>query len=257
MMSDIQAIEKVALTYSTLLLVVLGLFSLSVGMILWLGGSIFHRAIGFVFGIIIGVIAAWVLMPDRFWAWLLLPIVAGAIGTGLSRIALAMIGVILVGGTGYLLVAFYGAHPWSLANEPAFTVAADQPRMGLEETMNRLEQQRQVIAVKWREMLSNRTISDFTAPAIVALLYIVGSLIFRRAAGALAASGMGAVMVGFGMMCLLLQKGSTPLSIVLGRLEMFGLIFAGMIVFGTVIQFVLCPRKKKRPSPTPMEDKEP
>jgi hypothetical protein len=252
-MSDLQAFEKVAMYYSSVLMVGVGLLSLSAGIILWLGGSIFHRAIGFVFGIIIGTVAAWIMMPDQLWAWLVLPVAAGALGAALSRTALAMMGVVIFGTAGCLVIVFYRAQPWMLANDPAFTVSAGQARMELEETVTRLGQQGKVVAMKWQEALNGHTATDFAIPAVIVLAYLVASVVFRRAAGALAASSTGTVMIGLGLMCLLLQKGSTPLTMLTNRPQFYGLIVAGMIVFGTLVQYTLCPCKKKRPSPMQME----
>jgi hypothetical protein len=58
-------------------------------------------------------------------------------------------------------------------------------------------------------------------------------------------SAMGTALIALGMIALLLNKGSGPLTTVSERPMMYGCVLVGMIAAGTLVQGLLVPRKAK------------
>ncbi|NLH17473.1 MAG: hypothetical protein GX455_12930 [Phycisphaerae bacterium] len=248
-MDDIQAFEKVAQGYSALLLVGGGLGMVSVGILLWLGGLAFSRAIACVFGIVTGAIGAWLLLPEFWWAWIVVPAVVGVMAMALHRMVLILMGEALVGvgAVGWILIRAGALE--SLAKQEAFS-SPQAAALTIEQTLHILGQQVLVISERIQNSIQNRVPSDFVIPAVLILAFLVVAVILRRWVAALSCSAMGTVLIGVGMIALLLNKGSAPLTRVAEKPILYGTILVGMIAAGTLVQGFLVPHKRKpRPSP--------
>ncbi|UCC22593.1 MAG: hypothetical protein JSW23_00525, partial [Planctomycetota bacterium] len=81
---------------------------------------------------------------------------------------------------------------------------------------------------------------------VVVILVVIGIFILHLAS-ALCCSALGTVLIFAGMILLLLYKGAEPISAICERGHFYLCVFAGMIVFGTVEQMLVCqPRKGKK-----------
>jgi hypothetical protein len=75
---------------------------------------------------------------------------------------------------------------------------------------------------------------------LLAIVFIVGGLIFWRLIPALCFSVLGTMLIFAGMILLLLYKGVEPVSYISSQPPVYGGVFAAMTAFGTVEQLVLC-----------------
>lgn len=243
-MDEIQAFEKAAQGYSALLLVGGGLGMVSVGILLWLGGLAFSRAIACVFGIVAGAVGAWIMLPGFWWAWLVVPALAGVLAMALHRMVLILMGEALlgIGAVGWILIRAGALE--SLAKQEAFS-SPQAAALTMEQTLHILGQQALVISERIQSSIQNRVPSDFVIPVILILAFLVAAVILRRWIAALSCSAMGTVLIGLGMIALLLNKGSGPLTQLSERPVMFGMILVGMIAAGTLVQGLLVPHKRK------------
>ena len=87
------------------------------------------------------------------------------------------------------------------------------------------------------------------AAAVIALVLekmLTGGSFFWRLISAVFCSVSGTTLVFAGMTLLLLYKGATPAKSIAGKQSVYLAVFAGMIVFGTVEQLLLCRRFGKK-----------
>jgi hypothetical protein len=81
----------------------------------------------------------------------------------------------------------------------------------------------------------------------VVILAVVGiGLLIPRGICALICSALGVVWITIGMFFLLLYKGSKPADIVLANPSLFGMIVAGMVVVGVLINLAIAPAKARK-----------
>ena len=79
---------------------------------------------------------------------------------------------------------------------------------------------------------------------VLMLICIVVGFSFWQLASALCCSALGTILIFAGMILLLLNKGSMPVSIISRRSPFYVAVFAAMIVFGTTEQLLLCKQPK-------------
>lgn len=249
-MEELQAFERAAQGYSTLLLVGGGLGMVSIGILLWLGGLAFSRAIACVFGIIVGTVVAWIVFSETWWAWLVVPAASGMMAMALHRMVLIVMGEVLlgIGAVGWVLVRAGALE--SLAKQEAFA-SPQAAALTMEETLRVLGQQALVINERIQNSIQDRVPSDFVIPAVLIVVFLAAALVLRRWIAALSCSTMGTVLIATGMILLLLHKRSTPLTWVAEKPILYGMILVGMIAAGTLVQGLLVPHKR-RPNPSPL-----
>ena len=131
-----------------------------------------------------------------------------------------------------------------MAKQEAFA-SPQAAALTLEQTLKTVGQQAMIISERLQGAIQNRVPSDFVVPVILVLVFLVAAIILRRWIAALSCSAMGTVLIGLGMVALLLNKGSGPLTTVSERPMMYGSILVGMIAVGTLVQGLLVPRKVK------------
>lgn len=243
-MGDLKAFEQVAQNYSPMLLVGGGLAMLSFGILLWLGGLAFSRAIACVFGIVAGAVGAWIALPGFWWAWLVVPALAGVLAMAMHRLVLILMGEVLLGVGAVVWMLIRAGALESLAKQEAFA-SPQAAVLTMEQTLKTVGQQAMIISEQLHGAIQNRVPSDFIVPVILVLAFLVAAVILRRWIAALSCSAMGTVLIGVGMIALLLNKGSEPLTTISEKPMMYGSILVGMIAVGTLVQGLLVPRKVK------------
>jgi hypothetical protein len=83
---------------------------------------------------------------------------------------------------------------------------------------------------------------------VLAVIFIIGGRSLQQLASALCCSILGTVLIFAGMILLLLNKGSMPVSIISNRLSFYVAVFAAMMVFGTTEQLLLCKKSETSPA---------
>lgn len=81
------------------------------------------------------------------------------------------------------------------------------------------------------------------AAIVITVIALGAGFIFRQLVGAIGCSIFGTGMIFFGMITLLLYKGSQPLSSIYNRPAFYAAVAACMIIFGSVAGFMLCCEK--------------
>jgi hypothetical protein len=243
-LGDVKAFEQAAQGYSSFLLVGGGLAALSLGLLLWLGGLAFSRAIACVFGIVAGAVGAWIALPGFWWAWLVVPALAGVLAMALHRMVLILMGEVLLGVAAVVWMLIRAGALESLAKQEAFA-SPQAAALTLEQTLKTVGTQAMAISDKLLAEVQNRVPSDFVVPVLLILAFLVAAVILRRWIAALSCSAMGTALIGLGMIALLLNKGSGPLTTISDKPMMYGSILVGMIAAGTLVQGLLVPRKAK------------
>lgn len=90
----------------------------------------------------------------------------------------------------------------------------------------------------------------------LAAICVVGGFTLWRLTAAMCFSTLGTTLIFFGMTLLLLYKGSSPSGYLGEKPLLYAGVFAGMTLFGTVEQLVLCRRPQAVPAKKKIDDKE-
>jgi hypothetical protein len=233
--------QTAALQFNPLLLIVPGGIGVVVGIAVWLAGINFSKIIAPVIGFVGGATAAFMISNHPSPA----PVLSAAI---FAAIVSLLVHKVIIAITGYaalvavclvfFIINSFAANPGSpaSANPPAplkYQVtnaqALDQTKTYVTELTNELAHlSKKIPGTMW----------FYFAGAVIAVL-VVGSF-FGRIFFAVASGTLGVIMVFFGMTCLLLYKGSAPLTHIYCGLHYYFAVFAGMVVAGAASQLLLC-----------------
>lgn len=231
--------EKIAPFLNTWILVVPGIVSVVVGIALWLAGSVKYRFIAAIVGCI-------------------------ALGVGASLMQIALVGVIVCCVVGLLAGGFFGKKAFLLASFVAailvsFTLVysfdtssfasvdrfnqAPAEKLSPSESFKIVEDYSKYVGgqiKKTIKSLEKRHVAAILAAGIGA---VIAELLLPRIIIAMTCGCLGVMLIAKGMILLLLYKGMAVITRVTENYNLYLLMAAGMIVFGTVIQLLLCPAK--------------
>ena len=219
-----------------------GICLVGIGLCLWLGGLNWSRIAGALLGALIAGICT------LFFPMLKVNLVLAAIAV--AAVAGAILDkpmIIFSGGITtavIILIAFSpaiefgGTTPSSPAEDPEATLIASQSAgLGYE-------------WIKYyatnigTAIIQNEPVKKVIATGAALAVIFVG-FVLRRVVSAMTCSAIGTIVVFFGMIVLLLGKGSQPLTIIYNKPEFYAMAAVCMIIFGTVTELLLCPVVKK------------
>ena len=245
MIEIFQHFEQVAARFNPSVLIGSGIAILILGLLIWLGGlglrKILISLAGLGGGIVVGL---FVVGRNLFSASL-----SGALA---ALIALIFEKVFIV-----LLAA-------ALASVVAFTVLAE-PYFEKSETFEAQSQMSEQTAItsfdeiqqelkrfgldavrKIKRVGTEIPLKIWAIIAAPAVIFLICGVILWRFTSALFFSVLGTMVLFFGMMLLLLYKGSEPVAQIRGKPIIYAGVFLAMAAFGTIEQLLLCKGSKKK-----------
>ncbi|MBN1125733.1 MAG: hypothetical protein JXA82_12050 [Sedimentisphaerales bacterium] len=243
MLDILRDFEKAALHFSPQVLVLGGIGLVVLGLCIWLGGLRWARLFAGLIGAGLGFAVAYFFTTGQTIALVLMTVIGAGFGMFFYRALLILVGGILV----VFLVGVMFVVPslqergWTWPQEQQ---AAPEAPLGNWQTLRLLEQQTQYAGDQIGQAARDMNITGI-ALAVGAGILIAGiGAFFPRLIGAVSCSLLGTNLIFMGMISVLLYKGARPLTSMYENGSFYGLVFAGMIAFGTILSLVFSPGRK-------------
>jgi hypothetical protein len=244
MLEVVEHFECVAVRLSPIVLVLPGLVLAVLGLFVWLGGLGFRRVLMGIVGTLFGGLGAFSLAKGNLIATVSAAMAWAFIGVIFQRFfAVVLLG--LIGAVGAFLVLAWPAP----GAEPAMFSVGQAPEgqaLAAGESLEIVESHWLDLEEKVREAGREMVKARWALVALAALVMLGLGIALRRFGVALACATVGTVLVFVGLVLLLMFKGSEPVTYIESRPAFFGIVFACMVAFGTLEQFVLCRRAERR-----------
>jgi len=234
-----------------------GVAAVLVGLCVWLGGLririILVGTIAAAGGCILGV----VVINRGPVAAAAVAAVAALVAIALERVFITVLAAALAGVLGFaVLAAPYMEDSAAAETASRHKVSVEASSRGDGEVMSELRAYAVDVGERAKQACSDMPLQRWALVAVLAAICVVGGFTLWRLTGALCFSALGTTLIFFGMTLLLLYKGSSLAGYVGERPLVYAGVFAGMIVFGTVEQLVLCRRPQAGPVRKKTDDKE-
>lgn len=245
MIEIFQNFEQVAARFNPSILIGSGVAILILGLLIWLGGlglrkiffSLAGLGCGFVFGLFVG-------GRNIFSA-----LFSGAFA---ALIALIFEKVFVV----LLVVALAAAVAFTVLAEPYFeqaetiTAQSQKSEQTTITSLDEIPQELKTFALdagrKIKQAGTKIPVKIWAIIAAPAVIFLICGVVLWRFTSALFFSVLGTMVLFFGMILLLLYKGSEAVGQIRGKPLIYAAVFLVMAAFGTIEQLLLCKGSKKK-----------
>ena len=241
MVDTLQSFEQACGRLSPLVLIGPGIAAVVIGLFLWLGGVGFRK---WLLGIAGGLTGALV----GFFVFGLNPLltaafagIAAAAAAAFQRLFIAVLGGVLSFAIGFCVLA----GPYLGEAGAAATPAKQSDTLSWVQSARLMGSYAIEFDASAGQVYSQMPGYKGAALAAAAAAGAAGGFWFRRVASALCFAVSGAALVFAGMILLLLQKGSAPISCIFREPPFYGIVFGAMAAFGAVEQLIFCRQKKE------------
>ncbi len=240
MIGILTSFEETATWLSPIVLVAPGLIAAGLGLFVWLGGLGFRRTVQGLVGGLIGALAAVFLVNQRLAAVILFAGIGIFVGAVLQRFFAFVLAGVLGVAVAFLIVAWPQLRQDRGASLAASSAGGTQEKLSTQESFEVVR----ICAVDLIDSIKlaarQLTPTWWGVVVVAGLGSLGGALVLRHLSGALTCSIVGTALIFWGMMLLLLYKGSTPVTRFTNNPGYYVLVFLSMIVFGATEQWLLC-----------------
>jgi hypothetical protein len=218
-----------------------GVVAVAVGLFVWLGGLRLRKVLVAIAGAIAGGILGFVLIGRGVIPAGASAGVAALVAVLFERLSVAMLAAALAASIGFAVLvgpALDGSQAVNPANQDEISTQTIIVSGG--ESLTKLRAYAVDVGSEARRAAPQMPPYEWAIIVLLAIVFIVGGLIFWRLIPALCFSVLGTMLIFAGMILLLLYKGVEPVSYISSQPPVYGGVFAAMTAFGTVEQLVLC-----------------
>jgi hypothetical protein len=247
MLETLQQFEQVAERFSPLVLLVPGAVTVLMGLFVWLGGLGLRRASVGLVGGIGGGICGFSLSGGNAAVAAVSAAVLALVAVLLQRLFVGILAAVFAVVFAFLLLG------WPYLQETGGAAPADPsgasrqgPALTISESIETARLYADELGHTIKRASSRMPLATWIVIVALAVTSTVAGLFLWRFASALYCSALGTVLIFFGLILLLLWKGSMPISRINNRAAFYGLVFLGMMAFGTIEQLLLSLRTKRR-----------
>lgn len=239
-----QHFEQAAAQFSPSILIGAGAAGVVLGLFVWLGGLGLSKMLLAVAGAVAGGACGFFIKGGNF----IIASAAAAFGVVIA-VVFARIFIILLAG---VIAAAFG---FAVLAGPDIGSADSLVQYRLDETQGAIEplslrqsaETAKTYAADFGEAIKQTglelPVGRWAIIGGVIVIFLAAGLLVWRLASALCCSALGTVLIFGGMILLLLYKGAEPISAICLRGQFYLCVFAGMIAFGTVEQWLVCRRR--------------
>lgn len=234
---------------SPVVLVGPGLVCVIAGLFIWLGGLGYRKLLAAVSGAITAGACSFFAMGQNFVATVFIAIMAGAIVMLFERLFIVILAAALTATFSFFVLA--GPNIDNSKKEAATSpgqISSHGQVLGVRESAEKMKDYIINARRKIKHAGSQMPAYKWGIMAVVMILCIIAGSSFGRLTSALCCSALGTVLIFTGMILLLLNKGSMPVSIISSRQSSFLVVSAAMTAFGTIEQLLLCKQTKTSPA---------
>lgn len=232
-----------------LVLVGPGAAAVGVGLFVWLGGLGLRKLLVAIAGAITGGIFGFVLIGSGVVPVAASAVAAAVIARVFERVFIMVLAAALAAAIGFAVLAgpcIESPQAVSAVNQDGASArtTTGEGAAGMEE----LKAYAVDAGGRIKRAALQMPVQKQAIIALLAVIFLVGGLIFWRPTAALCFSVLGAILIFAGMILLLLYKGAAPVGRISSQPLIYTGIFAAMALFGTVEQLLLCRGAKKQPA---------
>ena len=248
-LQDFESAVSGTLRLSPVVLVGPGLVCVIAGLFIWLGGLGFRKILAAVIGAITGGICGFLAIGHNIISAAFTATIAAALAVLFERIFITILTASLA--ATFALAVLAGSYLENSQQETAtssYGMANQQSALGVRESAKKMKTLIINSAHKLKHICLQMPLYIWAMIIVLILICLVVGFSLWRLASALCCSALGTVLIFTGMILLLLNKGSMPVSIISSRSSFYTGVFAAMMIFGTTEQLLFCSQPKTSPT---------
>jgi len=245
MLEIFQNFEQMTGHFTPLVMIVSGVVFLLLGLCIWLGGLALRKILISIAGLAGGIVVGLFVVGRNLFS-------ASLSGALAALIALIFEKVLVV----LLAAALAAAVAFAIAAEPYFEQAevtevqnetSDQTTTaGFDEILQELKTFGLDAGGKIKQAGTKIPVQIWAIIAAPAVIVLICGVALWRFTSALFFSVTGTMVAFFGMLLMLIYKGTEPVGYVRGKPLILAAVFIVMAAFGTIVQLLLCKKSKKQ-----------
>ena len=240
--------EQAATKFNAVVLVGIGITAVLIGLFIWLGGLGLRKQLLVIVGALCGGLCAFLTSGHNLILTFFAAVIGAAIAIKFEKIFLA----VLAGALAVALALAIMTRPYM--NKTETSAQTTQHQSQTQGQTYTVQKTMQIISAYARDLSSmikhacpQMPTYNWLIILALAVIFTTMGFFFWPLASALSCAALGTISIFIGMTMLLLFKGSAPLTGICTRLPFFMLVFAAMVIFGTLEQLMLCKYTSKKP----------
>jgi hypothetical protein len=248
-LQDFESAISGTVRLSPVVLVGPGLVCVITGLFIWLGGLGFRKHLVAVAGAITGGICGFFTIGQNIISAAFTAALAAALAMLFERIFITILTAFLAAVFAFVVVA--GSDIENSQQKTVISlgeIPAQDSALGIRESSEKMKAYIIDAGQKIKHVRLQMPLYQWAIIMVLILICIVVGYSRWQLASALCCSALGTVLIFAGMILLLLNKGSMPVSIISSRISFYVAVFAAMIIFGTTEQLLLCKQPKASPA---------
>ncbi len=248
-LQDFESAISGTVRLSPVVLVGPGLVCVIAGLFIWLGGLGFRKLLVAVAGAITGGICGFFAIGQNIISAAFTAALAAALGMLFERIFITILTGVLA--AVFAIVVLAGPYIENSQQETVKSygeMSAQDSAHGIRESAEKMKVYIIDAGQKIKNACLQMPLYNWAMITVLILICIVVGFSLWQLASALCCSALGTTLIFTGMILLLLNKGSMPVSIISRRPSFYVTVFAAMMVFGTIEQLLLCKQAKASPT---------
>ncbi len=250
--------EQAATQFNAVVLVGIGITAVLLGLFIWLGGLGLRKQLLAAVGALCGGLCAFLTSRYNILLTVFAAVIGAVIATKFEKIFLA----VLAGALAVALSLAIMARPYMYKSEHSTQTAQHQSQIHgqtytIQQTMQVLKAYAHDLGSMIKHACPQMPPYNWLIILALAVIFTIAGFFFWPLASAFCCATLGTISIFLGMTMLLLFKASAPLTGICTRTPFFMLVFAAMVIFGTLEQLMLCKYAKQKTTGKKKKDKTP
>ena len=245
MIEIFQNFEQVAARFNPSVLIGSGVAILILGLLIWLGGLGLRKILISLAGLGGGIVVGLFVVGRNLFSASLSGALAAFIALIFEKVFVVLLAAALAAAVAFTVLAepyFKQAETFTAQSQ----MSAQTTIASLNETMQELKTFGLDAGRKIKQAGTKIPIKIWAIIAAPAVIFLICGVILWRFTSALFFSVLGTMVIFFGMILLLLYKGTEPVGQIRGKPIIYAAVFLVMAAFGTIEQLLLCKGSKKK-----------
>ncbi len=254
MQDAIENFERICSHFPDHMLLLVGIAGIGLGLWLWLGGLRFSKAVTALLGAITGSAYVHFVLKEQILFIAIGALIAAAVSILFEKGILTIIGAVAL--CVIVMIFFTGPilNSETYWDYPQHQIANDQQVIPFSEAVSILKTQGLFFYDTFHQAVRKVSGPGFAIAIAAGVALLAGGFALPRLTAAFTCSLFGTILIAAGMELVLLFKGALPIAELFQRPVFYGLITISMLAFGTLMQIILCPRRKKKKLKIPKEN---
>ena len=248
MLEILQDFERAAPKLAPVVVILPGLAAVVVGLFVWLGGLGFKRLLAGLIGAIAGGIGGFFSAGHNVVPIAVAAGITALIAITFERVFIVVLAAALVVAFGFMVLARPYLQPVA-RNQEALNYKSEilNPSMSVQQSIETVKEHAVNFGYTAKWVSSRLPIHSWVILAAVAAVFAAVGLYLWRLVPALCYAALGTTLIFAGMILLLSYKDAAPITKMSGGSPVYAAVFLGMTAFGTIEQWLLFRRQKRRP----------